>query len=1396
MRPYRTFHVLLCILALSLPVCSAPASPADAESALTAKTFSRVPALPKWAQPLAEAPPTERTDSVVVRLMETQAYAGATPAMLFNRAIQVNERQALAIIGQVGLSYYPAYQKLLLHRVAILRGGQKLDRTNTVNTRFLQREERMEQGMYGGATTVQLLLDDVRVGDTLLISYTIEGSNPVFGKRWSESFSFDGGEPIELRRLIVLHPKERTIRWQQFGDFRTEAITPQIDEVGGMQRLRFEARGIEPLEFEQGIPSDYFAGRFIQFTEYQNWAEVADWAAALFPVAQPGPELTALIKQFQAEPTPAARAAAAMRWVQNEVRYFSVSIGENSHRPQDPNLVLKRRYGDCKDKTYLLVTLLRGMGMSARPLLVMATAPKLPGRLMATPTSFDHVITQLNLEGQEYYLDATRQGQVSPLDKLAQSLPGATGLPVAAGVQALQTLPARKRGSPQYERAEKARVTSFEGDVSFEVRETYSDNYAEWARLKFPALSSKEMRREMLSLYEKQYPGVTLVDAPVLTDDAAANQFVITARYTLPNPLVQKDKRYALEYDTAIVDGTLGVPDKVVRNFPLSLARGGFEGRYRLSIQWPDGVRLNEPVRSNRLDNAFFSASDEYAFRGQVLDYALDYRVKVEQAAAKEVPELQKQAKRLRELMRGDFSISKGAVLTPLANAVSFRSLDMIRTVRAIQAYTESIEGKADRNIDKLAFCKAMLPAAHPLDATESKGEGAASFESVLAGANTPDLHRCLGRRYFQLGRYRESLAEFMAAGAPELDAGELFAKSWASFYEGQFTDAVELAGRSRELNGGTANAWLAKDVANEMLLRQRTGEPVPEPLLGYARANPDGVWPRPLPAFLAGDLSQQALLAKLDTMGEDGRELAWTDAWFYIGQKALLAQQTRQAHEAFERVRSLGLRSEDSFRLAELALKDMDARDGQGKALAQAAALADRSAAAKAVAALAERGDRGAQNRLGEFYAAGDGLPIDDVLALQWYRQAAEQGDPAAQNNLALRYLKGRGVPRDHAMAAQWLRKAAEGGNLDAMVSLGSLLLGDKAVTADIPVALGWYQQAADRGRGDAAFLLAEQYRQGKVVAQNLPLAVRLYRSAVTLGNNDGIAQLGEMYLHGNMVSKDPEVAMYFLSLGDERHHGRATYLLAEAYEQGLGVAQDKTKAQEVLTRSAEAGYAEAQLALGLRYYRGKGVRKDTALGTHWLRLAAKQGVPYAQYTVAADDLFDAHFTGDRKKALQWLEQAAAAGVTEAYVQQALAYREGKLGRPNMGKALELLHIAIDKGDREALNELGDMYENGNGVSQDYARAIQLYKQSADKGYYLAYVSLGSLYEHGKGLPRDLVRAYACYDIAEQLEQGTGLQRRNGIATQLTQLQLEQARKLASGWKPDAPPPAALLAG
>ena len=69
----------------------------------------------------------------------------------------------------------------------------------------------------------------------------------------------------------------------------------------------------------------------------------------------------------------------------------------------------------------------------------------------------------------------------------------------------------------------------------------------------------------------------------------------------------------------------------------------------------------------------------------------------------------------------------------------------------------------------------------------------------------------------------------------------------------------------------------------------------------------------------------------------------------------------------------------------------------------------------------LADRGDADAQWQMGVRYHNGEGVPRDDVQAVQWFQRAAEQGHVIAQATLGAYYWAGRGVPQDLSKSYFW---------------------------------------------------------------------------------------------------------------------------------------------------------------------------------------------------------------------------------------------------------------------------------------------------------------------------------------------------------------------------------------
>ena len=1333
----RTTHAVLAALMPAI-VVAAPASKSPSEAA----GFTRNATLPKWAVALADIPRTERSDPLVLRLNETQALVGPTSSTLYNRAIQVNDSSELGAIGQYALSYFAQYQKLTLHRVVILRGEQRIDRTASVSIRPLQRETNIESGMMGGATSLQLLLDDVRIGDTLWITYTIDGENPVFGKHWSADFNWDAGAPIELRRVTITHPNNRPLQWRQLGDFQTAQVTPQVEALGEMTRLRFEGRALESVEGEPSVPSDYLPVRLLQVTEYQDWHSVANWADGLFPKNEASPALKALARQFAAEPDAQARASAALHWVQNEIRYFSVSIGENSHRPQLPDVVLKRRYGDCKDKSYLLVSLLRELGIPAQPVLLSADAPKLARKLLPTPGWFNHVIVQISLDGHEYYVDPTRINQPEPLASLPIAFPGAQVLRVNAATQGLSEIPERSDTLPTFEHNEDIVIADFSGAATLVTRDVYRSTYADGIRAYYPRMSLNEQKKSVLSKYEKLYPGIVLEGAPEYRDIVAENRVEVTSRYKLPKAVTLKDKRYQIDFSSQVIEGTLGIPAKLVRNFPFELAGGRFNGRYRLRIQWPEQVRRNDPPHVKMLDNPYFQVREEYALRGSDMDYLMDYRLKQRSIPAAELPVLGEQSKRLNEMVEGSMRIEESAVTAKDLQTYSLRDLESLRDSGDVLARMAQLKNRKEADISVTEACD-YVNAQHELG--EFIGYDAIKFGQQLekrvgSAKPQPGMGACLASLALARGESQTAAAALAADPLPNDTSPLLREVAWAQFYSGDAAAALATMARysaAREQAAGGASD--AADAASRIALLQRAKQPLPAALERFARELPEGPWPHPVLAMQLGLLSEAQLLKQAESMRRDSRALALNDAWLYIGQARLVAGDHEGAVDAFRWLSGNGLRNHWQQRQARREIRAEFERDRDGAAGMQAMLNRDYAGAVAAWQVGAASGSAASRHGLGLAAYYGQGLPKSLEQARSWFQLAAAQGYVEAQGMLGTMYLYGEGGARDVPQGLELLRQAAARGDAASQAELGRRYRWGYGVKQDYAQALQFLLRAADQGQAAAMAQLGAMYRHAEGVAQDYGMADFWNRRALMYGNALATYNLGLAAEAGEATEPDMDKAVLLFRAAAERGHGDAANKLGTLYEKGLGVPQNYAEALAWYRKGVELDNTYAMRNLSEMYGSGRGVARDLDVAERYLRQAVEHGDGLAMNSLG--------YLLDRKRqtpeaAIPWYEKAAALHISDAEFNLALAYETGSGVKADPAKAYEWYRRAAEDGDLDAQYSVAQSLFYGDVVKQNRAEAVQWYTKSATQGKAAAQGKLGEIYLSGWGVPVDAVKA------------------------------------------------------
>lgn len=93
-------------------------------------------------------------------------------------------------------------------------------------------------------------------------------------------------------------------------------------------------------------------------------------------------------------------------WVQDNIKYIAVEYGMGGYKPRRADVVLKRRYGDCKDMSNLINTMLKYANIESH--LTWVGTRDIPYSFsdIPTPSVNNHMIVTCILNGQYYFLDA------------------------------------------------------------------------------------------------------------------------------------------------------------------------------------------------------------------------------------------------------------------------------------------------------------------------------------------------------------------------------------------------------------------------------------------------------------------------------------------------------------------------------------------------------------------------------------------------------------------------------------------------------------------------------------------------------------------------------------------------------------------------------------------------------------------------------------------------------------------------------------------------------------------------------------------------------------------------------------------------------------------------------
>lgn len=499
-------------------------------------------------------------------LLDRQYHLGRK-AMYWRRAVRMTTSQAVQNGSRFEMAFDPSYQKLVVHHLRVIRDGKVLDKFDKAKARILRRETDMHSFLYDGTYTLVMEMADIRPGDIVDEAVSFIGWNPVDEGRFHRQLGMGFSIPVGRNHLRVVVPNGRTLQFATHGNVPSREV--EVTREG--QIWTWDQRNQHCVQPDRGLPGWYDAYPWVEFSEFNDVEMLRSWALKQYSGPHVlGTALQARLAQLRQLPSDADRLDSAIALVQREVRYLGLEEGIGAYRPHKPSQVFDQKFGDCKDKSLLLATILDALGIPAYPALVNTVSGQAIAAWLPRPSQFDHCITMVPNGGDTLWVDGTAayNGGIGKSRYIADH---GQALVVAKDASGYARMNVYNKGDVDI--TETIVLDSLGGAGDLRILSEFRGSRADAARADLAARSLAEITKTYTDYYTGVYGTCELVEPVRWTDDRQTNILKIHEHYRMLQPWDTLDEgtKWRFDISATYIKDFLADPGRTIRSGPFAM---------------------------------------------------------------------------------------------------------------------------------------------------------------------------------------------------------------------------------------------------------------------------------------------------------------------------------------------------------------------------------------------------------------------------------------------------------------------------------------------------------------------------------------------------------------------------------------------------------------------------------------------------------------------------------------------------------------------------------------------------------------------------------------------------------------------------------------------------------
>jgi hypothetical protein len=456
-------------------------------------------------------------------------------------------------------------------------------------------------------------------------------------------WSFQGSLPFVFQALEVDLPPGRAHAeaWHRFEPVKPVEVAPN--------HWRWELKDAHALDLRDVKSRPEWAAIAARMSvqwgdaavegKDNQWRAIGQWVTKLEANRpDPSPEIVAQTQSLIAgAPDFYTKLSRITEYIQKNIRYFVVERGIGGWQAHPASDIFRNRYGDCKDKTTILISMLQAAGIDAfympvddRRDVVDPEMPSMYGNHMITAIEVPADVQDPRLkaivkakDGKRYLIfDPTNER--TPVGNLPFYEQGGYGTLAAGAASQIVALPVLDPDANGTEQKGSFTLAS-DGTLTGSVDTSHIGPEGGEFRLFLKYTDDKERREFWEKYVAETLPGVTLdtfqfIQPPVLDKPLEFHYKVTSHQYShQAGPLVLVRPR---------VVGSLARPfDDKPRIYPIDLeATGRWRDSFDIAI--PAGYVVDETPDPVNLDMDFASYHSKVSVNGNLLHYEREYVVR------------------------------------------------------------------------------------------------------------------------------------------------------------------------------------------------------------------------------------------------------------------------------------------------------------------------------------------------------------------------------------------------------------------------------------------------------------------------------------------------------------------------------------------------------------------------------------------------------------------------------------------------------------------------------------------------------------------------------------------------------------------------------------------------